>query len=78
MGEKMTSDTRSNFTNNYPINGKLTKYGKLQFCTRRQLMDYCLKMQEMAQAVDSALFAEGIIVTIDDDNKVEISKGWKK
>lgn len=72
----MISDTSYKSINNHSISKKLTKYGKLQFCTKRQLMDYCLQMHEMAQAVDSALFAEGIIVTIDDNNKVEISKGY--
>lgn len=69
----MNNDTRSEFYNNVPIIGKLEKYGKLQYCTRRQLMDYCLKMQELALKIDSALFGHGVFVTIDDKDNVNVS-----
>lgn len=70
----MESDTRPEFTNNVTIMGKLDKYGKLNNCTRRQLMDYCLKMQDLALKIDSALFGEGILVTIDEKDNVHITK----
>ena len=68
----MNNDTRYEFNNNVPIIGKLEKYGKLQYCTRRQLMDYCLKMQELALKIDSALFGHGVFVTIDDKGNVHV------
>lgn len=70
----MESNTRPEFTNNVTIMGKLDKYGKLNNCTRRQLMDYCLKMQELALRIDSALFGKGIFVTIDEKENVHITK----
>ena len=70
----MESDTRPEFTNNVTIMGKLDKYGKLNNCTRRQLMDYCLKMQELALKIDSELFNNGIFVTIDEDDNINVTK----
>lgn len=70
----MESDTRTEFTNNVTIMSKLDKYGKLNNCTRRQLMDYCLRMQELALKIDSELFSNGILVTIDDKNNIHITK----
>ena len=58
--------------NNVTIRGKLEKYGKLNYCTRKQLMDYCLRMQDLALKIDSALFGHGVLVTIDDEDNVHV------
>ena len=68
----MQSDTKRGFTNNKPIIDKLDKYGKLNNCTRRQLLDYCLKMQELALKIDSKLFEHGIFLTIDEKDNIHI------
>ena len=68
----MEVDTRPELTNNVSIMGKLEKYGKLQYCTRRQLMDYCLRMQDLARNIDSALFGHGVFVSIDDKDNVHV------
>lgn len=70
----MQSDTRPDFTNNEPIIDKLDKYGKLNNCTRRQLLDYCLKMQELALKIDSKLFENGIFLTIDEKGNIHLDK----
>lgn len=70
----MEYNTRTEFINDVTIMGKLDKYGKLNNCTRRQLMDYCLRMQELALKIDSELFSNGIFVTIDDNDNVHITK----
>ena len=70
----MESDTRPTFTNNTTIVGKLDKYGKLNNCTRRQLMDYCLRLQELYFKISSELFGNGILVTIDDNDNIYIEK----
>lgn len=72
----MQSDTKPGFTNNKPIIDKLDKYGKLNNCTRRQLLDYCLKMQELALKIDSKLFEHGIFLTIDEKDNIHIDNGY--
>lgn len=66
----MQSDTTPDFTNNKPIINKLDKYGKLNNCTRKQLLDYCLKMQEIALKIDSKLFEYGLFLTIDEKDNI--------
>lgn len=52
--------------------GQLDKYGKLNNCTRKQLVDYCLKMQKMAIDVDNALTVKGVFVTFDNNNEINV------